>query len=405
MKDILITNGRIIGLEGIIPNGSLSVSNGVITGIYAGDQRQPKEDEIAIDVGGKYISPGFIDIHLHGGGGYDFMAADPQQVMDCCKMHMKHGTTSLVPTTCSADHERFIKAMDNISQAHTSMKDGPCILGMHLEGPYFAMNQRGAQPANAIRNPDPNEYMEIVGRFGNILRWSVAPELSGAMEMARELVPRGIRMSIGHSDALFEEAVNAYECGFTTVTHLYSCTSTVRRVNAYRKAGIIEAAFLLDDMMVEIIADGRHLPSSLLKLIYKIKGPDRICLVSDALSVAGLNGIQGEIYSQTNDGMIIIEDDVAKLPDRSAFAGSVATTDRLVRTMVTEADVPLFQAVKMMSATPAKNIGVFEKKGSLAIGKDADILIFDEDIKINMVLVGGEITFNDLQKVDYLLPD
>ncbi len=273
------------------------------------------------------------------------------------------------------------------------MSNGPNILGVHLEGPYFAINQRGAQAQEYVRNPIKGEYLYIIDNFDNILRWSLAPELPGGLEMAKELKKRGIYMSIGHSDALFHEVIRAYECGFTTVTHLYSCTSTVRRVNAYRYAGIIEAAFLIDDMMVEIIADGKHLPSSLLKLVYKIKGPDRICLVTDAIDVAGMENLGGEIYSKTSGSNIIIEDEVAKLPDRSAFAGSVATADRLVRTMQKLADIPLYQAVKMMSATPAKNIGMFSKKGSLSVGKDADIIIFDENINVSMVMVGGKVTF------------
>ncbi|GAB4114692.1 MAG: hypothetical protein Kow00103_08790 [Candidatus Caldatribacteriota bacterium] len=273
------------------------------------------------------------------------------------------------------------------------MKDGPNLLGVHLEGPYFAINQSGAQPQQYVRNPLKEEYMDIIENFDNILRWSLAPELPGALEMANELKKRGIHMSIGHSDALFHEVIRAYEYGFTTITHLYSCTSTVRRINAYRYAGIIEAAFLIDDMMVEIIADGKHLPSSLLKLVYKIKGPDRICLVTDAIDVASLENLEGEIYCKTSNLKIVIEDEVAKLPDRSAFAGSVATTDRLVRNMQKLADVPIYQAVKMMSATPAKNIGIFSKKGSLSIGKDADIIIFDENINIAMVMVGGNIIF------------
>lgn len=396
MKELRFINGRIVKQEGIIEHGSVCVRDGIITAVADGGSLPADPDVEIIDVGGRYISPGFIDIHLHGGGGVDFMAADAQEVADCCRMHLRHGTTSLTPTTCSADHNRFLRAMDSISQAQRDMLAGPHILGIHLEGPYFAMSQRGAQPANSIRNPDRSEYLEIIQRFNNVLRWSVAPELPGALEMARELIPRGVKMSIGHSDALFEEAIAAYECGYTTVTHLYSCTSTVRRVNAFRQAGIVEAAFLLDDMTVEIIADGCHLPASLLKLIYKIKGPDRICLVTDAISVAGLSDVRGEIYSQSNDSMIVIEDDVAKLPDRSAFAGSIATSDRLVRTMITQAEVPLFQAVKMMTATPAKNIGIFDHKGSLAVGKDADIIVFDDNITVAAAMVGGKIAFNEL---------
>lgn len=393
MNKKLITNGKIIALERIIPEGSVSVCDGVITGVYEGKGRLPEPDETVIDVRGKYISPGFLDIHVHGGGGYGFLRSSVDDVIACSKAHMSHGTTSMVPTISSATNELTRESIENIMGAASKMTKGPEILGVHLEGPYFAMSQKGGQAAEYVRNPIKEEYMNIVESFDNILRWSLAPELPGALEMARELKKRKIHLSIGHSDALFDETIKAYECGFTTVTHLYSCTSTVRRINAYRFAGIIEAAFLIDDMMVEIIADGKHLPASLLKLIYKIKGPDRICLVTDAIDVAGLKDVKGEIYSQTSGSIIIIEDDVAKLPDRLAFAGSVATTDRLVRNMINLADVPLYQAVKMMSATPAKNIGMFSTKGSLSIGKDADIIIFDDDINISTVMVGGEVTF------------
>ena len=389
----LITNGKIIALERIILEGSVSVCDGVITGVYEGIGRLPEPDETIIDAGGKYISPGFLDIHVHGGGGYGFLRSSVDDVISCSKVHMRHGTTSMVPTISSTSNKLTRESIENIREATSKMTKGPEILGIHLEGPYFAMSQKGAQSAEHMRNPIKEEYMNIVESFDNILRWSLAPELPGALEMAKELIKRGIHMSIGHSDALFNETIKAYESGFTSVTHLYSCTSTVRRINAYRYAGIIEAAFLIDDMVVEIIADGKHLPASLLKLIYKIKGPDRICLVTDAIDAAGLKDLKGEIYSSTRGSNIIIEDDVAKLPDRSAFAGSVATTDRLVRTMIKLADVPLYQAVKMMSATPAKNIGMFSTKGSLSLGKDADIIIFDNDINISTVIVGGEVTF------------
>jgi len=395
MNKKLITNGKIIALERIIPVGSISVCDGLITGVYEGIERLPEPDETVVDAGGKYISPGFLDIHVHGGGGYGFLRSSVDDVISCSKAHMKHGTTSIVPTISSATNELIKESLENIKEATSNMTKGPEILGVHIEGPYFAMSQKGGQAAEYVRNPIKEEYMSIVDSFDNILRWSLAPELPGAHEMANELRKREILLSIGHSDALFDETIKAYECGFTTVTHLYSCTSTVRRINAYRFAGIIEAAFLLDGMMVEIIADGKHLPASLLKLVYKIKGPERTCLVTDAIDVAGLKDVKGEIYSQISDMNIIIEDDVAKLPDRLAFAGSVATTDRLVRNMINLADVPLYQAVKMMTATPAKNIGMFSKKGSLSTGKDADIIIFDDDINVSTVIVGGEVTFKN----------
>lgn len=390
MADYLIRNARVITQERLLPLGGAAVSGGRITELFEGPGRPPRPGEVCIDAGGRYLSPGFIDLHVHGGGGGEFMARSPDEVLAACRTHLRHGTTSMAPTTSSADPEAFRQAMAHMTRAFSAMEDGPNILGLHLEGPYFAYEQRGAQDPRYVRDPDPAEYLPILDACPNLLRWSIAPERPGVMEMARCLRQRGVRMSMGHSDALYDEAVQAYEWGFDTVTHLYSCTSSVRRINAYRYAGIVEAAYQLDGMYVEVIADGKHLPASLLRLIYKLKGPDRICLVTDAIGAAGLSG-GGTYDSRTCGTTVVVEDGVAKLPDRSAFAGSVATADRLVRTMVELAGVPLTDAVKMMSATPARNAGVFDHKGSLAVGKDADLLLFDDAIHVSLVMVMGEV--------------
>lgn len=389
MKKI-IYNGTILTEQRLIKGGAVCVENGVISEILECVPTMSRAGIEYIDARGRYISPGFIDIHVHGGGGAEFMCDSAEDVITACRTHLKHGTTSIVPTTSSAEQKSFVSSISSINEAALSMQGGPNILGIHMEGPYFAYNQRGAQAPQYVRNPDPDEYIHILDTYPNIIRWSVAPELSGAIEMAAELRRRGVQLSIGHSDALYEDVIYAFENGFRSITHFYSCTSTVRRINAYRHAGIIEAGYWLDDMYTEVIADGKHLPASLLKLIYKIKGSDHICLVTDAVGPAGLDDVQGEIYSKTCNTPVIIEDGVAKLPDRSAFAGSIATADRLIRTMIHEAEVPIIDAVKMMSATPAKLLGIFAQKGSIAVGKDADIVLFDDDIHIAHVMVGGE---------------
>lgn len=390
MKKTLIYHGRVLTQERQVDNGAVLIEDGMITRVYDETPELNLADVEYIDAGGKYISPGFIDIHVHGGGGAEFMCDDPADVVTVCKTHLRHGTTSMVPTTSSAEQTAFVNSISSINQAAVTMKGGPNLLGIHMEGPYFAYNQRGAQDPKHVRDPKPEEYCSILDKYPNIIRWSLAPELPGALEMAAELRHRGVQLSIGHSDALFDDVIKAYEGGFTSITHFYSCTSTVRRINAYRYAGIVEAGYLLDDMTVEVIADGKHLPASLLKLIYKIKGPDHICLVTDAVGAAGLEQLEGELYSKTCGVNIVVEDGVAKLPDRSAFAGSVATADRLVRTMTTLAGVSMADAVKMASATPAKCIGVFNRKGSIAPGKDADLLIFDENVNIEKVFVAGK---------------
>jgi len=214
--------------------------------------------------------------------------------------------------------------------------------------------------------------------------------------MGNILRERGILGCIGHSNAIYKEVLAAYENGFIHITHLYSGMSMVRRINAFRYSGVVESAYLIDEMTVEIIADGKHLPASLLKLIYKIKGADKICLITDSMRAAGMP--EGEyILGSLKDGQkVIVEDGVAKLMDRSAFAGSVATSNRLVKTVVDLAEIPFHKAIKMVTLTPARVMKIDDKKGSLAVGKDADIVVFDKNINPLMVIVGGDIRINNI---------
>jgi N-acetylglucosamine-6-phosphate deacetylase len=256
------------------------------------------------------------------------------------------------------------------------------------------MNQRGAQDPRYIRNPDPIEYEEVVARSGgDIRRWSAAPELPGAYVFARYLRERGVLVAWAHTDALYDDIVAGFEEGFTLATHFYSAMNGVVRRNAFRYAGAVEAAYLIDDMDVEVIADGIHCPPPLLRMVHKIKGADRVALITDAMRGAAMPEGESIIGSLQNGQRVIIEDGVAKLPDRSAFAGSVATADRLVRTVVHQAGVPLVEAVRMISMTPARILGIAAHKGSLGVGKDADIVLFDEDISVSATIVGGKIVY------------
>ena len=263
-------------------------------------------------------------------------------------------------------------------------------MGVHLEGPYFAMNQRGAQDPKWIRDPNPKEYEYIVSRSNSIKRWSAAPELKGAISFGKFLKSKDILASIAHTDAIYEEVIEAFENGYTLATHLYSGMSGVTRRNAYRYAGVIESAFIIDEMDVEIIADGIHLPAPLLKLICKIKGPDKIALITDAMRAAAMPPGESVIGNLHTGLKVIVEDGVSKLPDRSAFAGSVATADRLVRTMINIAGVSLTDAIRMITQTPASIMNISDRKGSLTVGKDADIVIFDENISIHTTMVKWE---------------
>lgn len=386
-----IINSKIITPYRLIDNGTVAYEDGKI--IYVGISDTEIPGCTIIDAKGNYVSPGFIDIHTHGGGGYDFMDGTCNAFLGAAEMHAQHGTTSILPTTLTSTLEDLKQTFAGFHEAKSKNENGAQLLGIHLEGPYLALSQCGGQDSRYIRNPKKDEYEKILGWSDDIRRWSIAPELDGALELGQTLRDNGILPSIAHTDAEYEKVQEAFENGFTHVTHLYSAMSGVHRKNAYRYLGVIESAYLIDDMTVEIIADGHHLPVELIQLIYKIKGPNHIALVTDSLRGAGMPEGESISGSLKNGQKIIVEGGVAKLLDRSAFAGSVATTDRLVRTVVKKAGIPIIDAVKMMTITPAQIIGVDKTKGSIVKGKDADIVIFDDDININMTIVGGKVVY------------
>ena len=388
---IKIYNGKIVTPYRIIPNGTVLITGDTITAVEDGNS--DFADSVEINANGNYIAPGFIDIHVHGGGGHDFMDGSEEAFIKIAETHVRYGTTAMFPTTLTSEKEDLLLTLDLYEQAKKKNSKGSQMMGMHLEGPYFALNQRGAQDPKYIRNPDPAEYKEIINHSSSINRWSAAPELKGAVAFGKYITSKGILAAVAHTDAIYEEVLEAFENGFTLATHLYSAMSGVTRRNAFRYAGVIESAFLLDEMDVEIIADGVHLPAPLLKLVYKIKGADRIALITDAMRAAGMPEGESILGSQKNGLKVIVEDGVAKLPDRTAFAGSVATTDRLVRTIIQMADVPLIDAVRMITSTPARIMKVADKKGSLTVGRDADIVLFDEDINIKLVMVKGQVVY------------
>jgi N-acetylglucosamine-6-phosphate deacetylase len=391
-QQLKIYNGKIITPDGIIPGGTMLVTGNTITAVSEKDIKA--EDAIEINANGKYVAPGFIDIHVHGGGGHDFMDATETAFLTIATTHARYGTTSMLPTTLSASKEELLQTLAVYEDASRNNINGAQFLGMHLEGPYLSMKQCGAQDPKYIRDPDPEEYKEILLLSSSIKRWSAAPELKGALEFGRYLKSKGILVALAHTDAIYEEVVEAFETGYTLATHLYSGMSGVTSRNAYRYAGVIESAYLIDEMDVEIIADGIHLPQPLLKLVYKIKGADRTALITDAMRAAGMPEGESIIGSLQNGLKVIVEDGVAKLPDRSSFAGSVATADRLIRSMVNMAGIPLIDAVKMITATPARILNVSGKKGALVEGKDADIVLFDDNINIEMTIIKGRVVYN-----------
>lgn len=343
----------------------------------------PAESEI--DAMGLFVSPGFIDMHTHGGGGNPFEGS-VEQIVQGCNFHLSHGTTTILPTVSAAPIADMARSVQNIKTAMQSGLINSTVVGAHLEGPYLSRKQSGAQCSDFITDPQEQDYLPLLAQYGDVIaRWSYAPENDHEQKFAKALDAYGVLAAAGHTDATYDQLKPAMEQGCRLITHLYSCTSTVTRDHGFRRLGVIETAFLEDGMDVEIICDGKHLPPELIRLIYKIKGAEHIALITDSLALAGTDRVHG--FMQSTE--FIIEDGVCKLMDRSAFAGSIATADRLVRVAVQEAGIPLTEAVRMITATPARILGL-ARKGSIAPGMDADLVIFDENICVKQVIAMGK---------------
>ena len=393
MKTIKIVNGTILtGGKAMI--GNIVLKDGKID--YVGTQNpEVEEDAQVIDAKGLYVAPGFIDLHTHGAGGADFMDGTVEAYLTAARAHAIHGTTLLYPTTLTSTNEALYGSFETYNKAEELNVDGARFGGMHLEGPYFNPSYAGAQDPRYLRCPRPEEYCEILDKCPKLARWSFAPELEGSEEFAAELKRRGIVASIGHTNATFHECNTAYEAGATLMTHFFSCMSTILKRNSRKFAGTVEYGYYQDGIYVEIIADGHHVPENLLRMIVKIKGDEKVVLVTDSMRAAGMPEGPSILGGLESGQPVIVEEGVAKLADRSAFAGSVATADLLVRTMVQLADCSMSNAVRMLTENPARVMGISDRKGSLKKGLDADVVIFDENVKILKTIIDGKIIYEN----------
>lgn len=376
-----LINARILTPQGWLKDGSVLIRDGKILEVTNCDLAVIGAQ--LIDVKGMYVLPGGVEIHAHGGGGRDFMECTEDAFRGAVQTHMKYGTTSIFPTLSSSTVPMIEQAAETCTKMMAE-KDSP-ILGLHLEGHYLNMAMAGGQMPENIKNPDPNEYIPIVENWHCIKRWDAAPELPGAMQFGKYITGKGILASVAHTQAEFEDIRTAYEAGYTHATHFYNAMPGFHKRREYKYEGTVESIYLMDDMTVEVVADGIHVPPTILRLVYKIKGVERMCAITDALACAASDS------KEAFDPRVIIEDGVCKLADHSALAGSVATMDRLIRTMVQKADIPLADAARMVSETPARIMGVYDRKGSLQKGKDADIIVMDEDLKIRAVWAMGKL--------------
>jgi len=376
-----IFNGHILTPQGWIDGGSIVTENGRIVEVKKDSNLIEGVEHV--DAEGSHVIPGGIEMHVHGGGGSDFMEGTREAFVNAAHTHLVHGTTAIFPTLSSSTLPMIEAACETCSSL---MKEkDTTIMGLHLEGPYFNLKKAGAQMPEIIREPDEKEYRHIVEDYDCMRRWDVAPEIPGAVEMGRYLAQKGIVAAIGHTAAEYEHVEAAYKAGYSLATHFYNAMTGFHNVREYKHAGTVESVYLMENMDVEVIADGIHVPAPILRLVYQCKGVERTALITDALAVTACEN------AQAFDPRVIIEDGVCKLSDRSALAGSVATMDRLIRTMAITAGIPLADVSRMASETPARIMGILDRKGTLEKGKDADILLMDADLNLKAVYSMGKL--------------
>lgn len=384
MKDILIKNGKIIDSGKIIKRDVL-LRNGLVADTDFGEA--VPEGTIEIDAENQYVAPGFIDLHVHGGGGADMMDATKEAMKTMSLLHLRNGATTIYPTCVSAEFEQYKKVVEVYKKC---VGECPNFSGIHLEGPYLAAASKGAHKTGFLHSPtqEETEYILTEGR-DVIKRITAAPEREGMYDFAELMTANGIQMSAGHSDATSDIIMEAFNHGFHHITHFYNATPTWRKINQVLMGGVVEAGYLLEDMTLELIADGKHVASDCGKLAYKIKGSDRIALVTDALRPAGQDVTESYIGAIVPENRVIIEDGVAKLPDRSSFAGSIATASTMLRTGVNYFGYGIAETVKMLTETPARIMNRNDI-GRLEAGRAADVVIFDEKLVITKVISKGE---------------
>jgi N-acetylglucosamine-6-phosphate deacetylase len=382
---MIFRGGRLILRDAMQAGGAVRVAAGKIIEVTR-DELAPQTGEEVVDLEGGVLAPGFIDLHIHGALRRDTMEADPEAFRTICRFHASGGTTALALTTLTAERDDILAVLRAVQTFRAQPPDGAAVLGVHIEGPYFSREKPGAHRPHLIRDPEPAEYNAFLEYRDVITQMTIAPELPGALALIDRLAQSGIRASGGHSDAWDEEANAAFAHGLRQVTHTFNCMSCARRRGPFRVAGLLEFAMGEPEILCELIADGRHVFPTLLRMLYRAKGADGIALITDAAPGAGLP--EGPTFG-LGEIECLVRDEVGMTADGRALAGSTATMIRCVRNMVELAGVPLVEAVQMASFNPARALGLEKQKGTIAAGSDADLVILDDHLEVRRTFVGG----------------
>ncbi len=381
---LALINGHLILPDRVATNQALIIEGSRIAGITAAADLPV--DMLRLDVGGRYIAPGLIDIHTHGAAGRSFDEPDEEAIATITAEQARHGVTGILATIAGSPIPNMLACLQACRRWMSTPQPGAQVLGVHLEGPYFSYAQRGAQDAASLRTPNDGSADALLAEHDITTMMTYAPELPGALELTTRLTRLGIVPAVGHSSARDDQVRAAMDAGLRHAIHIWSGQSSTVREGPWRRPGLLEATLTFDGLTAEMIADNKHLPPTLMKLAYRCKGPDRLCIVSDAIAGAGLP--EGSRFLLAGNECEVC-DGVGMLLDRTAFAGSVTLLNQMLPVLVDVVGIPLPEAVRMASLTPARIIGMAERKGSLEPGKDADLAIMEQDFSVWRTMIGG----------------
>lgn len=374
----VIINGKIIQEDGLLTGYAL-VYDQKIEKIIPQEQVNKAEYEDVFDAAGEYVSPGFINVHIHGCSGFDVMDDGEDNITKMRRSLVETGVTSFLPTTMTYDFPRIYRALEKLRKAMAT-DDGARVLGANVEGPFISVDYKGAHDEQYIVKPD----FDLIKDYTDVIRvMTVAPETIEDSSFIKKCNDNNIILSLGHSSATYEEAVEAIKSGFTHITHMYNAMPVFN----HRKPGVIGAA-MDSDAMCELITDNIHVHPAMQRILLKAKGLDRVVLVTDSMCACMLADGEYELGGQP----VIVKEKTAKLKN-GVIAGSVLTMDRGVYNFKENTGISMVEAVKMVTVNPAKELGVYDKLGSIEIGKNADFTIFNHKIEITATLVNGKVAY------------
>ncbi|MDD5013791.1 MAG: N-acetylglucosamine-6-phosphate deacetylase [Atribacterota bacterium] len=386
-KRIIIINGAIITPFNLFSSKAIIVEKGRIKEIVNREELSTATliGAEVIEGKDKFITPGYIDIHVHGGGGSDVMDGDYEAINQIAIAHSRFGTTSFLPTTMTMSKDKIIRSLRSICEAVKKGTAGAEILGIHMEGPYINPEKKGAQKEEDIKKVSLEEFLEFNQASGNLIRLvTIAPEMPGAIDFIRWLHQQGIIVSVGHSNATYKQVQEGIQAGLSHVTHIFNAMRGLH----HREPGVVGVALSSPKLIVEMIADGIHLHPMVLKMLTQIKESEKLVLITDAMRAAGIKDGNYDLGGQE----VTVSKRQARLKD-GTLAGSVLTMEKAVKNMVNRVGVQLPKAIQMASFNPAKSIGIDDKKGSLEPGKDADIVILNKNLETELTMVAGKVVY------------